>query len=220
MGPASSLLNAASSSPGDAFKFPKLNGENYALWAKLMKATLQSCNLWLIVTSDKNHPQKHLASSPKDQAAQGLMKSAAKSSQWPHVADKLTAKAMWDSWKAIHITNQQKINIHYYFEELYTWEYADGTSMADHIATMLDIKKKITVAGKKLPDIHIAYVLVLLLPPASSWDLIKIQLFGMEMLTSEDMLTQLQAKYNCQFCEKESKTTLLASKKPDSKKKG
>ncbi|KAG5728163.1 hypothetical protein E4T56_gene19311 [Termitomyces sp. T112] len=240
MGPANGLLNAASSSSGDAFKFLKLNGKNYALWAEHMKATLQSCYLWLIVTGNKELPSKPSSTKPEgpdeatwraekkeylewtlqDQAVQGLMKSVAESSQWPHVADKLTAKAIWDGWKAIHIMNQQKINVHYYFKELYTWKYADSTSMADHIAAMLNIKNKITVASKELPNIYVAHALILSLPHMSSWDLIKIQLFGMEMLTSKDVLTQLQAEYNCQFCGKESETALLASKKSDGKKKG
>ena len=82
----------------------------------------------------------------------------------PHVADKTTTKAMWDSWKALHVTNQQKINIHYYFKDLYTQKYADGTSMANHIAIMLDIENKIMAAGKELPDIHVTCILVLSLP--------------------------------------------------------
>ena len=110
--------------------------------------------------------------------------------------------------------------MHYYSEDLYTWKYADGTSMADHIAAMLDIKNKIIAASKELPDIYIAHILVLLLPYTLSWDLIKIQLFGIETSTSEDVSTQLQAEYNCQFCKKESKTALLASRKSNGKKKG
>ena len=120
----------------------------------------------------------------------------------------------------MHVTNQQKINVHYYLEDLYTWKYADGTSMADHIAAMLNIKNKITAAGEELPDIHVACALVLSLPCTSSWDLIKIQLFRMETFTSEDVSTRLQAEYNRQFHEKESETALLAARKSDGKKKG
>ncbi|KAG5716116.1 hypothetical protein E4T56_gene10867 [Termitomyces sp. T112] len=221
MGPTSSLLNAASSSHGDAFKFPKLNSDNYALWAKHMKATLQSHYLWFIITSNEEPPSKLSTIKLKGpgEVAHELMKSVVESSRWPHVADKLTAKAMWDGWKAIHVRNQQKINIHYYFEKLYIQKYADGTSMANHIAAMLDIKNKIIAASKELSNIHVALALVLSLPHMSSWDLIKIQLFEMETLTSEDMSTHLQAEYNCQFCRKERKTALLASKKSDGKKK-
>ena len=117
IGPASGLLNAALSGSGDAFKFTKLNGKNYVLWAEHMKATLQSHYLWLIVTGDEEQPLKlssaksegpakstwkakkkeYLECTLQDQAAQGLMKSAAESSQWPHMADKTTTKAMWNS---------------------------------------------------------------------------------------------------------------------------
>jgi hypothetical protein len=96
---------------------------------------------------------------------------------------------MWDMWKALHMTNQQKINVHYYFEDLYTHKYVDSANMADHIATMLDIQHKITAVGEDLPDIHVARALVLLLPHTQSWEVIKIQLFNLDKLTSETVST-------------------------------
>jgi len=50
-----------------------------------------------------------------------------------------TPKEMWDAWKALHIMNNQRINVHYHFEDLYTWKYIDSTNMTDHIASMLDL---------------------------------------------------------------------------------
>ena len=50
MSPASNLLSSESS---DSFKFPKLNGSNYASWVSHMKSALQSKYLWLIVTGDE-----------------------------------------------------------------------------------------------------------------------------------------------------------------------
>jgi hypothetical protein len=39
-----------------------------------------------------------------------------------------------------HVTNQAHINVHYYFENLYTCKYVHSTPMANHIAAMLDIR--------------------------------------------------------------------------------
>jgi hypothetical protein len=47
--------------------------------------------------------------------------------------------------------------------------------MADHIATILDLKSQIQDAGKTLDNIHIR-AMVLSLPKTQSWDIIKIQL--------------------------------------------
>jgi len=113
------------------------------------------------------------------------MKGATEPSQWPHVSECNTAKGMWDTWKKIHVDNQQNINVHYSFEELYTKKYVDGTPIADHIAKMLDIRNRIIAAGEELPDIHVARALVLSLPKTQTWELIKIQLFGLDKLTSE-----------------------------------
>ena len=55
-----------------------------------------------------------------DQAAMGLMKSAAEPSQWPHVQKATTSKAVWDTWEKIHSTDQENVNVNYYFEELFT----------------------------------------------------------------------------------------------------
>ena len=87
---------------------------------------------------------------------------------------------MWDIWESMYVTNQQHINIHYHFEDLYTQKYDETTQMADHIAVMLDLGQKILAAGETLPDIHIARALILSLPRTQSWDLIKIQLFSMD----------------------------------------
>ncbi|KZT00254.1 uncharacterized protein LAESUDRAFT_634073, partial [Laetiporus sulphureus 93-53] len=87
------------------------------------------------------------------------------------------------------------INIHYFFEELYTQKYVDGASMADHIATMINIWQKITVAGEMLPNVHVAHALVLSLPRMQSWELMKIQLFSMDskQLMSKVVSTKLQS---------------------------
>jgi hypothetical protein len=84
------------------------------------------------------------------------MKGACEDSQLPHVKDSTSAKEMWDTLKKVHVTNQACINVHYYFKDLYTHKYMDGTPMADHIAAMLDIKQQITDAGESLNDVHVA----------------------------------------------------------------
>jgi hypothetical protein len=75
---------------------------------------------------------------------------------------------MWDTLKKVHVTNQSRINIHYFFEDLYTWKYVDGTPMADHIVSMLDIKQQIIDAGEMLEDLHVAHAMVLSLPKTQS----------------------------------------------------
>src|ERR1700731_1031939 len=133
-------------SSGDAFKFPKLNGQNYVSWSVHMQSVLQSKYLWLVVKGMETCPpgpdaapaiaildnerkaciQDYLDCVSRDEAAQGLMCSATDETQWPHVVDCTMSKEMWDSWKRVHQENQQKINVHYYFEELYTRKYTDS----------------------------------------------------------------------------------------------
>ena len=137
------------------------------------------------------------------------MKGAAELSQWPHVSECRTAKEMWDTWKKIHIDNQQNINVHYSFEELYTKKYIDGTPIADHIAKMLEIRNHIIAASKELPDIHVVRALILSLPKTQTWELIKIQLFGLDMLSSEIVSTTLQAEANHCTWEKSGTETAL-----------
>jgi hypothetical protein len=84
------------------------------------------------------------------------MKGACEDSQLPHVKDCTSVKEMWDTLKNVHVTNQAHMNMHYYFEDLYTCKYMDGTPMANHIAAILDIKQQITNAGKLLNDVHFA----------------------------------------------------------------
>ena len=90
---------------------------------------------------------------------------------------------------------------------------------------MLDLGLKIKAAGEELPDIHIACALVLSLPQTQTWELVKVQLFSKEKITSDIVSTELQATANQTAHEKKSETAFLARKKQasgkgDSKKKG
>src|ERR1700731_4473985 len=143
----------------DTFRFPKLNSQNYTNWSVHMKSILQAKYLWLVVTGTKTCPErpadlspesalsdedctrlrKYLDSVTRDGVAQGLMCSMTDERQWPHITHCETSKDMWDVWKQVHQTNQQSINIHYFFEELYTRRYVDRVPMADHITAILDI---------------------------------------------------------------------------------
>src|SRR5271154_3005083 len=224
MGPASDLLNSSSS---DAFKFPKLNGSNYASWSGHMKSALQSKYLWLIVTGDEDCPtdaavnakdaDKHAARKDKlewklrDQAAMGNIKGACENSQLSFVEkdDILSAKKMWEELKNVHQTNLSKINIHYLFEELYTRKYVDGNSMDEHIAYLLDISHCISSSGEKLEDLHLARAMVLSLPKTPSWELIKITIFELATLTSGLVGTRLLQEANRRTREKSGSETAL-----------
>ena len=112
-----------------------------------MKSILQAKYLWLVVMgtetcperpadpslesalSDEDHTRlrEYLDWVTRDGAAQGLMHSSMDEMQWPHVSCCKTSKEMWDMWKQVHQTNQQLINIHYFFEELYMQRYVNGT---------------------------------------------------------------------------------------------
>jgi hypothetical protein len=172
--------------------FTKLKGTNYATWADHMQSTLQAKYLWLIVKGTETCPPAPPATRPtmttaaeykaeckehldwllRDEAAQGIMKSACDSSQFPHVKDCTSAKDMWNTLKKIHVTNHARINVHYYFEELYTRKYVDGMPMADHITAILDLKSQIQDAGETLDDTHAACAMVLSLPKTQSWDVV------------------------------------------------
>jgi hypothetical protein len=138
MSPESEPLEMSSTS--EAFVFTKLKGTNYATWVDHMQSTLQAKYLWLIVKGTEMCPpappakrptrttaaeykaeyKEHLNWSLRDKAAQGVMKSACKDSQLPHVKDCTSAKHMWDILRKIHVTNHARINAHYYFKDLYT----------------------------------------------------------------------------------------------------
>ena len=218
----------------EAFKFPKLNGSNYTEWRIYCQSTLQSQHLWLIVTGDKEQPSK-LAATPAagkeaehaaakkdwiswmkdDQAAMGLMQSAAEPLQWPHIEKAKNTKEIWDAWEKIHSKDQQNINVNYYFKELFTRKYVDGESMSDHVAWMLDLTHCITATGEKLSDHLIACSLVISLPRTPQWDLIKSQIFQLDekSLTSETVSSRLQTEANHRSHEVSLENTALLAKK-------
>jgi hypothetical protein len=96
----------------------------------------------------------------RDEVAQGIMKGVCENLQLPYVKNCKLAKDIWDTLKKVHIMNQSHINVHYFFEDLYTWKYIDGMPMADHIVSMLDIKQQIINTGEMLEDLHVACAMV------------------------------------------------------------
>jgi hypothetical protein len=235
MGPASNLLESSSS---DAFKFSKLNGMNYATWSGHMKSALQSKYLWLIVTGNEDCPPEVGAAASeterrlgrkeqldwklRDQVAMGNIKGACETSQIPFIEKDTvtTSKEMWEELKRVHQTSLSKINVHYLFEELYTRKYVKGASMDEHIAALLDLCHRITSAGEKLEDLHLARAMVLSLPKTPSWELVKIPLFELAMLTSEAVSTRLLQEANRQKREKSGTETAMIARGKPSKGKG
>jgi hypothetical protein len=215
MSPVSNQLEISSS---ETFKFPKLKANNYSMWAGNMQSALQSKYLCLVVkgieicptaptttisagqtaAEYKAEKREYLDWLLRDEAAQGVMTGACENSQLPYVKNCKSAKDMWDTLKKVHVTNQSRINIHYFFKDLYTRKYIDGMPMADHIMSMLDIKQQIINAGETLEDLHVTRAMVLSLPKTQSWDVIKIQLFDVESakLTSKVVSTKLQSEAN------------------------
>jgi hypothetical protein len=224
----------------EAFKFAKLKGANYSTWADHMQSTLQSKYLWLRVKGTEICPPEPLVTRPtaqtisehkaekkdhldwllRDEATQGVMKGACEDSQPPHVKDCKSVKEMWDTLKKVHVTNQARINVHYYFEDLYTCKYVDGTPMADHIVAMLNIKQQINDVGESLDDVHVTRAMVLSLLKTQSWDIIKIQLFDVKpaKLTIDMVSTKLQSEANCRMREKGASDTALYVQKKDAHK--
>src|SRR6202021_973023 len=237
MSPAGDLL---SMSPSDSFKFPKLTGTNYASWCGDMKSAPQAKYLWLIVTGDEDCPpdpttgadaaaksalkKENLEWKLRDQAAQGNIKSACENTQLPYITKSsiTTAKEMWDELKKVHETNLSRINVHYLFEELYTRKYADGTSMDDHLAALLNLSHRIIAAGEKFEDLHLARAMVLSLPKTQLWEMIKITLFEVEAknVTSEFVRTKLQQEDTRRLREKASSETALLANQRSKKGKG
>ena len=126
----------------------------------------------------------------------GSILAACKDLQHTFVLHCESSALMWAALKKVHVENQTKVNIHYYFEELFMRKYVDGASMPNHIAAMLDIKCHITQASKDLKDITVAQAIIISLPKTQTWEFIKISLFKVENLTFKIVCTQLMQEVN------------------------
>jgi hypothetical protein len=96
----------------------------------------------------------------KDKAVMQSILAACEDSQHALILHCKSSAFMWAALKKVHMANQTKVNIHYYFEELFMCKYIDGASMPNHIAAMLNIKHCITQAGKDLKDIIVARAII------------------------------------------------------------
>jgi len=148
-------------SSSETLHFPKLNGTNYYVWSDNIKAALQARLLWLFVEGLEDCPpvppttypldsedkpfvttsaqyrnwitskKEYLDWLRSDSAVMGLMRGAIKFGQREHIQDATTSKDMWDRLQTIHVTQWQGINVHYYYQELYTKKWGEHTTMSD-----------------------------------------------------------------------------------------
>ena len=207
-----------SESTSETLRFPKLNDRNYHAWADNMKAALQAQKLWLLVDSLEECPPIPTPKPPfasedlpystssveyRDwwksredyldwlvaSAAIGLMKGAIKFRQHKHIVNISTSKEMWDPLHNIHITQHQGINIHYYYQELYTKKWDKHTTMSDYIGFFLNLHHHIIEVGQKLEDIHLIHPMLLSLPCLTIWDIVKQNLLDKRKILTLDMVT-------------------------------
>ena len=226
MRPAAGSLDMSTS--GDIIKFAKLNGQNYAVWAIHMEDTLSSKYLWMIIDSTEPCPASPVVREgtpltkaecaqlrevqdwvARDRAARSIIRYGCDVTQWPHISSCATSKDTWGTLQKFHRDNQMEIDVHYYFEELFTRKYIEGTFMGDHIAAMLDLQQRIAAMGETIPDIWVARALALSLPKGPAWDVVKVQLLWMKPLTLEMVSATLQAEANQHMCDKVGSGTAL-----------
>ncbi len=121
---------------------------------------------------------------------------------------------MWDNWRKLYVTNQQKLNVHYYFRGVVHHQirrrHIHGRSHR--------VDGSISVSRSRPPERPYRMstsprALVLSLPRTQSWELVKIQLFSKDTLTPDIVSTELQAQSNRTAHEKKSETALFAGKK-------
>ena len=68
---------------------------------------------------------------------------------------------------------RQGINVHYYYQELYTKKWDEHTTMSDYIGSFLHLCRCITESCQKLEDIHIVHAILLSLPRSGIWNVVK-----------------------------------------------
>ena len=90
-----------------------------------------------------------------------------------------------------------------------------NTLIANHVTAMTDLSQCIKASGENLSDFIIACALLLSLSKTPSWDVIKAQIFqlNVSLFSSKNASTKLQIEANHYAHEKASgKTVLLATK--------
>lgn len=111
----------------------------------------------------------------------------------------------------IHITQCQGINIHYYYQKLYTKKWDEWITMSDHIGSFLYLCHRITESGQKLDDIHIVHTILLSLPCSAIWNVVQKNLLDhggnltLDITTAELMSAHDHIKRDCHIEETEKK---------------
>ncbi|KAF7761189.1 transcriptional regulator family: Zinc finger, CCHC-type [Agaricus bisporus var. burnettii] len=152
----------------------------------------------------------------KDDMAMGLIRNAIEYTQRETIIDMNTSAEMWDHLHRTYVDQQSGINIHFYYQELYSKKWDGHSSMSDHIGFYLNIRHRFIEAGHRIDNNVIINSLLLSLPHTPVWEVVKQNLlYNQSRLTLKNVTAELLAVFDRILHEddaKGSKSLALVSK--------
>jgi transposase InsO family protein len=133
----------------------------------------------------------------KDDMAMGLIRNAIEYAQRETIIDIGTSTEMWNHLRQTYVDQQSGVNIHFYYQELYSKKWDGHSSMSDHIGFYLNIRRRFIEAGHHIDNSVIVNSLLLSLPHTPTWEVVKQNLlYNQSRLTLENVTAELLAVFD------------------------
>jgi len=128
---------------------------NYLQWKARMTAVLKENKLWAFVSTTVAPPVADPIAldihEVKEARTQRLLLDGVKDHLIPHLAEKLTAKGMWDTLKSLY-ENKNENRKMALKDKLHGTKMTRGENVASYLTRLRQIKDELSAVGEVIPD--------------------------------------------------------------------
>jgi hypothetical protein len=134
---------------------------NYLQWKVRITSVLKENKLWLfantIVPVPASDPIALDVHEVKEAKTQRIILDGVRDHLIPHLAEKKTAKEMWDALKSLYEAKNenQKMAL---WDKLHSARMAKGESVATYLTRVAQVKDELAVVGEVIPDSELVWI--------------------------------------------------------------
>lgn len=125
----------------------------------------------------------------KDNSTVGLIHSTIKYTQHETIAGIKGSRNIWEHLWWNYIDQQGGINVYYYYQQMYAKWWDGNSPLTDHLGFYMNVHCQFIKAGHTIDNYTILNVILLSLPCAPTWEVIKQNLLFCSMLLILETVT-------------------------------
>lgn len=146
----------------DAYKLPKLNGDNYQSWSIRARAVLVQKSCWEAIEPGYDRQMSENERKKNDEALT-LLFLIVEDTFLDDIGDLPTAREAWNSLKEIH-TKFGLLHVLQLMTEFFSTAMKQNESIQSYLGRLMDLHRKLSNGGYAFTDREVALIMLIGLP--------------------------------------------------------